>query len=90
MNEPIYEFVKGQGWVIAPQNIIVIGCGTRVRVEFRTPNEGELCYAYSPTSRFDRWSVEDKLTSLKDVRIEWLHKFYIGHYSTLYAVLTPV
>lgn len=42
-NEPTYEYVKGQGWVIQPNDnhIITMQCGTRVRLESRPPKSGE-------------------------------------------------
>lgn len=41
MNEPIYEFVKGKGWVVQTLSIITLGDGTRVSIEQRLPLPGE-------------------------------------------------
>lgn len=40
--EPVYEFVKGKGWIINP-GVIVTRQNKTYRVEMRVPNPGELC-----------------------------------------------
>jgi hypothetical protein len=42
MNEPIYEYIKGQGWVVQSSPVITLKCGTRVRVERRAPLKNEV------------------------------------------------
>ena len=41
--EPTYEYIKGQGWVLAnhPSGVISLACGTVVRITMRKPLPGE-------------------------------------------------
>lgn len=41
MDEPTYQYVKGQGWVLTTGTVAVMRCGKRIRVECRPPNPGE-------------------------------------------------
>ena len=41
MNDPIYEFQKGKGWVIVIWPVFTMACGAIVRIESRSPNPGE-------------------------------------------------
>jgi hypothetical protein len=41
MTEPIYEFIKGKGWVPESPVLTTMLCGTVVRLEPRKPNVGE-------------------------------------------------
>jgi hypothetical protein len=51
MNEPIYEFKKGQGWVLCmPGRVITLLDGVRVRVEKRMPVPGERYVAFGDPS----------------------------------------
>ncbi len=45
MTKPVYEYVKGQGWVANStfSEILTMSCGTRVTIELRAPEVGE-CY----------------------------------------------
>lgn len=55
--EPIYQYVKGQGWVVGPSvpcRDIRLACGTKVRIELRKPNPGEIWDCGSPTT-LDSW-----------------------------------
>lgn len=52
MTEPIYSYVRGQGWVprvIEGQEFTLL-CGTRVRIEKRLPEAGERYQAVDDTS----------------------------------------
>ena len=40
MTEPIYEYVKGEGWVII-NNTVTMKCGTVVSYEIRNPKANE-------------------------------------------------
>lgn len=46
MTEPLYEYVKGKGWVVVVKTVksvlATMNCGTEVRIEARPPNMGEL------------------------------------------------
>lgn len=41
MTEPLYTYVRGQGWVINPPETCTMRCGTVVRLEYRMPEYGE-------------------------------------------------
>lgn len=41
MSEPIYSYVKGQGWVVHPGILATMKCGTLVRLEPRKPRSHE-------------------------------------------------
>lgn len=43
MNEPIYQFVKGQGWIPTDGDIVTLSDGARVKLECREPVDQELC-----------------------------------------------
>jgi hypothetical protein len=48
MTEPIYNYVKGEGWVLTLENLITMACGTVVRLEYRRPVLGEYFDAGGP------------------------------------------
>lgn len=56
MAEPIYEFVKGEGWVVrnTESAVVTMRCGTVVRIEKRTPQRGE----YYCWKSYDSWTME--------------------------------
>lgn len=92
MNEPIYEFVKGKGWLIVTDTV-TLACGTCVKVEIRKPENGESYFDFSPGSTFDTWSTAE--------RLKYLAGGYFRHYAlvrpnthlyatTMYAVMVPV
>lgn len=84
--EPIYEFVKGKGWVSCTSNVITMRCGTRVRLELRIPREGEHWDAGdgSEYASLGTWEASAKLTSFT-----WLSKGPDSHYK-YYCVYVPV
>lgn len=57
--EPLYIFKPGQGWV--PQsntsNIVTLKCGTRVRLENRTPKKDE---RYDAGMVSELWGSQDE------------------------------
>jgi hypothetical protein len=56
VNEPIYEFVKGQGWVVNPPTIVTMRCKARVKIEIRDPEPGERCiWDWAPGHSVDWW-----------------------------------
>lgn len=44
MTEPEYVYRKGQGWVVIPTRIFDTYCKSKVRLEERTPQPGELWF----------------------------------------------
>jgi hypothetical protein len=37
MTEPIYNYVKGEGWVASHSHVVTMACGKVVTLEFRPP-----------------------------------------------------
>jgi hypothetical protein len=65
MSEPIYSFVKGQGWTTAPQHDVIMICGTKVRLEFREPQPGDR-YDFSQGSQIGT-TAEPNVVSWKRI-----------------------
>lgn len=40
--EPLYEFIKGKGWVATVPAVVTLRCGTVVRLEFRPAKKDEM------------------------------------------------
>ncbi len=71
MTEPVYEYVKGQGWVVTSFPVHVFVCnGYTVRAEARPPQEGEYAassyntdYDFCPGgvinfSQWEKWFIQ--------------------------------
>lgn len=74
--EPIYTFKKGEGWVIQRFETFeaVMECGTRVRIERRKPNPGELCIWHYPgcdISYWENWVKNNRYTCLQPLEQWW-------------------
>jgi hypothetical protein len=52
--EPIYEYVRGTGWVPYDGSVVTLKCGTKVRVETRLPQNGERYWAIWHSSTVER------------------------------------
>lgn len=68
VEEPIYSYIKGQGWVVADETIVTMYCGTRVRIELRKPNPGEgWCWTYADWNleKWKEWAPANKLEDFK-------------------------
>lgn len=49
-SEPLYEFVKGKGWVIVNDHVVTTTYGKTWRLELRKPEPGEhCCWTYNKT-----------------------------------------
>jgi hypothetical protein len=82
MSEPIYEYVKGQGWVVGQQEWVYAEgrCGRKFRIVKRKPELGEI-YVYS--SKMDLETVKEHVSSFRwDKAIVWTE----NHDSTRTAV----
>lgn len=101
MTEPTYEFIRGQGWVVAPPDCIATrSCGTRVKIEFRPPRRGERYVSadFSFTNLvqdgkpvIENWIISLKRTDFKGTAIACGDdEEYIAMLSnTVFAVVTP-
>jgi len=91
MTEPIYEYVRGTGWVIETPEILTLRCGTKVRLEVRTPREGE---RFSQISINGEWFADGRPTKrwkdcISDYNFEGLNlypRLYIEDYIQCVAV----
>ncbi len=55
----MYEYTKGQGWVYSTGVHMTMHCGTRVRLEARTPELGDH-YGHTPKDRNNNpWALND-------------------------------
>ena len=52
--EPLYEYVKGEGWKPVSRNLVTLACGTVVTVERKETTEiGERSFTYYRYRTFD-------------------------------------
>lgn len=69
MSDPIYKYVKGEGWVASTYKTSLectLGDGTRVRLEYRKPEIGERygwCHPYN--GRSTNWVNPDNTPNLE-------------------------
>lgn len=89
MTEPLYEYVKGKGWVIHDNTTLTMRCGTVVRWERRMPESHERSRSF-----YSSRSLEECLEILK---IKHFRDCHIGirdvdydSYEYQYFVLIPV
>jgi hypothetical protein len=62
MNEPIYEYVRGQGWIVST-GIYTYSDGRRVRIEERLPRRGENIREIAIGSPADRMGCVEWIVS---------------------------
>lgn len=86
MTEPIYSYVRGQGWVVLPEYrtaFAIMQCGTKVRLEDREPNLGEQYLSASS------WFKDDGSADFTEF-IDCLERSYISFNNLcLYRTLGP-
>lgn len=63
-SEPVYTFVKGRGWIIGYDPIVICRCGTRVRLERRMPVSGERYFrtGISNDAPLEQWLINHPTT----------------------------
>lgn len=84
--EPIYEFVKGKGWVPRTGLIVTMRCGTRVKLELRPPKEGDF---WDAGDSVEYASLETWESSAERTNWAWLSKGPDSHYK-YYCVFVSV
>lgn len=80
MTEPVYEFVKGQGWVIKPVELFTNHFGMNYRVEYRSPVTGE---RYQKLNQYDHKFSTEYVASRES-------SYYANDTESTYRVLIPV
>jgi hypothetical protein len=61
MTEPIYEYVKGQGWILNHVESFELELyDGRAKFEFRKPNLGEKCARFSSVGERDQYILDLK------------------------------
>lgn len=75
MNDPVYTFVKGEGWTLAPQMLTMectLACGTKVRLEHRNPKSGEYYgRVFKWNGRHTAWIAADNKPIMDHWASEW-------------------
>jgi hypothetical protein len=68
-DEPIYEFVRGVGWITNKplDNVVTMLCGTKVRLELKRPGPGDLWDA-----SYNHKSLEDWYSLAQTTKFSWL------------------
>lgn len=70
MTDPIYEYVKGEGWVPRSSVIVTLGCGTTVRLEKRNPEPGEKFGVFPSMVRLEEYLIDIRSNS-RDYRYSY-------------------
>ncbi len=74
--EPIYSYVKGQGWVINPLEVFTLSCGTKIVLEERWPEPGECFVIKDDREDYEYYLSDLRKNGTKRYRYEWYQKAY--------------
>jgi hypothetical protein len=87
MTEPLYTFIKGQGWVLQYPRTVTMHCGTVVTIEMRKPKPGEYWNAafHDDYNNLDFWYERAKSSRFQNLsKDEYTYDYtYVVTYTTV-------